>query len=132
MRAIGIISLLLVACAPDESTVEQALTGKSNVDLKHASAKLALTSFTPWSLTKHGSTNQATSTVTWSVTATQGTTQTGVLVVYGTFTVRNSGSGGAPIGNIIVNLQTRSGNKWVSRSSDIADATQDDAATMAK
>jgi hypothetical protein len=124
---------LVVACAGvEQSTVEQALTGKANVDLKHAFARLALTSFTDWSLDKHGSINPATSTVTWQVTATQGATKTGVLVVYGTFTVKNNGGGGAPIGNIVVDLQTRSGNHWVLKSADVADATQDDAATTAK
>jgi len=46
-------------------------------------------------------------------------------------TVTNSGTAGATIGNIVVNLQSRSGNKWITRSSDIADATSGDAATTA-
>src|SRR5262245_50800955 len=109
MRAYLVLILLCVAaCGPDESSVAQALTGKSNVDLKHSSARLALTSITNWSLAKTGSLNTTTQTVMWNVTAMQGTTQTGVLVVFGTFTVKNSGSGGAPIGNIVVNLQTKS------------------------
>ena len=32
---------------------------------------------------------------------------------------------------IVVNLQTKSGSNWVSKSADVADATNDDAATVA-
>src|SRR5207244_3528611 len=38
---------------------------------------------------------------------------------------------GATIGNIVVNLQTKSGSNWVGKSADVADATNDDAATVA-
>lgn len=93
---------------------------------------MKLTSSTAWTLTKQGSLNPSTQTVTWTITATKGATTTGLLIVYGTMTVRNQGTGGATIGNIVVNLQTRSGNTWVSKSADVADATQDDAATTAK
>lgn len=92
---------------------------------------MTLTSDTAWTLDKQGTANAANQTVTWTITATQGTTTSGILIVNGTMTVRNSGAGGATIGNIVVNLQTRSGNTWVTKSSDIADATQDDAATSA-
>ena len=66
------------------------------------------------------------------VTATKGQTVSGRLVVNGTMTVTNTGNGGATIGNIIANLQTKSGNNWITRSTDVADATNDDAATSAK
>ncbi len=93
---------------------------------------MTLTSDTAWSLDKVGSADTSNQTVTWTITATQGATTSGILIVNGTMKVQNNGSGGATIGNIVVNLQTRSGNTWVTKSSDIADATQDDAATSAK
>jgi hypothetical protein len=92
---------------------------------------MTLTSDTAWSLEKHGTINATTQTVTWTITATQGATTSGILIVNGTMRVKNTGTGGATIGNVVVNLQTRSGNTWVTKSSDIADATQDDAATTA-
>src|SRR6266852_6210906 len=67
----------------------------------------------------------------WSITATQGATIGGHLVVNGFVTVANSGSKGATIGNIVVNLQTKSGSSWTTQSSDVADATNGDAATSA-
>lgn len=93
---------------------------------------MKLTSDTQWTLAKTGTVNTTAKTVTWTITATKGTTTSGLLVVHGTMRVKNTGSGGAPIGNIVVNLQTRSGNTWVTKSSDVADATSDDAATTAK
>jgi hypothetical protein len=112
--------------------LEQALGGTAAIDLKSSSARMTLTSDTAWSLTKQGTVNTTNQTVTWTITATEGATTSGILIVNGTMKVKNTGSGGATIGNIVVNLQTRMNNKWVTKSSDIADATQDDAATTAK
>jgi hypothetical protein len=135
MRALRVSVLFCVAsCAlagGTDSSLEQTLGGKAAIDLKSSSARMILTSDTAWSLEKHGTVNTSTQTVTWTITATQGATTSGILVVNGAMTVKNTGSGGATIGNIVVNLQTRSGNTWVTKSSDIADATQDDAATTA-
>ena len=137
MRALWVwLPLLAAACATggdsSDPSIEQALGGHASIDLKHASASMKLTSSTAWTLSKQGSVNPSTQTVSWTVTATKGATTTGLLIVYGSMTVRNNGNGGATIGNIVVNLQTRSGNTWVSKSADVADATQDDAATTAK
>jgi hypothetical protein len=93
---------------------------------------LTQTSTTEWSLAKTGSVDTTNSTVTWNVTVTQDATESGILIVNGFMTVTNTGGAPATIGNIVVNLQTRSGNKWITRSSDIADATNDDGATQAK
>ena len=92
---------------------------------------MSLTSDTEWTLRKTGSVNPVTQTVTWTITATQGPTTTGQLILNGTMTVTNKGTAPATIGNIVVNLQTKAGPSWVTRSSDIADATSDDAATSA-
>jgi hypothetical protein len=123
----------LTACAGDAlSSIEQALGGTAAVTLTSSSTQITQTSNTQWTLTKQGAVDQTNDTVTWTVTATQGTTTADQLIINGTLTVRNHGSGGATIGNIVVNLQARQNHKWVSRSVDIADATQDDAATFAR
>lgn len=44
------------------------------------------------------------------------------------FSIRNTGATPAPIGSIVVNLQTRSGNKWVTVATDAADAARGDLA----
>jgi hypothetical protein len=136
MRALRVAVLFCVtACATagtGDSSIELLLGGKAAVNLKSSSAHMTLTSDTAWSLEKHGTVDTTNQTVTWTITATQGSTTSGILIVNGAMTVKNTGSGGATIGNIVVNLQTRSGNTWVTKSSDIADATNDDAATTAK
>lgn len=142
MRVFGIFPTIgvvaLAACAlpdadaPAESTIEQALGGTASIKLHGANAHMSLTSDTAWTLEKEGAVDPATQTVTWTVTATKGTTTTGILVINGTVKVKNEGKGGATIGNIVVNLQTRANNKWVSRSAVVADATQDDDATFAR
>ncbi|HEY5944304.1 MAG TPA: hypothetical protein VIV40_02385, partial [Kofleriaceae bacterium] len=136
MRALRVLAALsvLAGCTAGsgQTSIEQSVGGGAAIQLKKSSAHMKLTSDTEWSLTKHGTVNPTTSTVTWTITATPGTTTSGLLVVHGSMTVKNTGSAGATIGNIVVNLQARSGNTWVTKSSDIADATQDDAATMAK
>jgi len=107
-----------------------AAAGQADVSLSNADATLSQTSDTAWTLGKTGALNGA--TLTWTITATQGATVSGHLVVDGFITVTNSGSEGATIGNIVVNLQARSGNSWTTVSSDVADATHGDAATTAK
>ncbi len=104
---------------------------RADVQLKSADATLTQTSSTEWTLAKTGSVTGS-STVTWQATATEGATTSGLLIFNGIFRVENKGTAGATIGNIVVNLQTKNAaNKWVTRSSVIADGTQDDAATTA-
>jgi hypothetical protein len=115
-----------------QSTVTVLSAGpRAGITLSDAQAVSVLTSDTAWSLAKTGSVNTSNHTVTWNITATKGQTTAGQLIVDGYMAVTNTGSAGATIGNIVVNLQTRSGNNWVTASSDVADATQDDAATSA-
>lgn len=136
---LGVCSLALVtvlaACATADQpeSIEQELTtaGKASISLANSSATVTQTSDTSWTLDKQGSVDTSNSTVTWTVTATRGVTVGGQLVVNGFMAVTNTGSGGATIGNIVVNLQTRVGNKWVTRSADVANATDGDAATTA-
>ncbi len=99
------------------------------------------TSETLWAFTKTGSVNTSNHTVTWTITALRGSTDTGNLIVDGFVEVTNDGLAGATIGNIVVNLQSKRHHHhdhhhhdtgdWKTLSSDIADATQNDAATTA-
>ncbi len=105
--------------------------GFANVVLWNAGATLTQASDTSWTLSKTGTMDSATSSVVWTIKATQGATVGGRLVANGFIGVSNFGTGAATVGNIVVNLQTLSGSRWVTRSSDIADATHGDAATSA-
>jgi len=105
--------------------------GRANVVLWNAGTSLTQTSNTSWTLAKTGVVDPSTSSVTWSIVATPGTTVGGHLVVTGFIGVANFGTSPASIGNIVVNLQTLCGAHWVTQSSDIADATNGDAATSA-
>jgi hypothetical protein len=126
-----VLCIALLAGCQEEDAAEAAYkkSPRADVRLKKAGATLTQTSNTEWSLDKVGSLGGA--SITWQATATQGATTSGLLILNGVFTVENKGNAGAPIGNIVVNIQKRVGWKWVTVSSDIADATQDDAATTA-
>ena len=126
--------VMLSACAiggedTSEPTLESLLSGTASISLVGSSSRVSLTTDNEWSLSKTGSLSG--NTVTWNITATKTATTSGHLVVQGTMTVTNTGSGPATIGNIVVNLQKRQGNSWVTKSSDIANATQGDDATTA-
>jgi hypothetical protein len=104
-------------------------TGSANVSLSTSSATISQTSNTAWTLVKTGAVNTSSKNVMWTITATKQSTKAGELVVTGFVAVTNSGSANATIGNIVANLQTKSGSTWQSVSADCADATHDDAAT---
>ena len=136
------LMLLLGGCGgggdPDPAGNEAAL-GKSgppapsaDILLVGSSTGVSLTSDDTWSLNKDGSLSG--NTVTWNITAAKTATTSGHLVIQGQMTVTNTGTGTGPatIGNIVVNLQARQGNTWATKSSDIANATEGDAATTAK
>ena len=94
-----------------------------------ASASILQTGDVGWTLDKSGSLSG--NTVTWTITATEIATTSGLLLLEGLLTVTNTGDGPAPIGNIVVNLQKRVSNMWVTKSSNVADATNGEAATTA-
>ena len=125
---------LLVAAAlwalPDAARTQGA--GKANLRLSGAAAGFAQASDTTWTLSKTGVLDTTAKTATWTIEALPGTTAFNQLFVNGVVQVTNLGTAGAPIGNIVVNLQTRNGTRWITQSSDIADATSDDAATVAR
>ncbi len=128
-------ALLVSACAADPT-----LTTESQ-DLHHAQfaavfglesrSSLLQTGDTPWTLTKTAAVDSAAHTVTWTIAATPGAPTSGHLVVDGYLDVINLGTGPATLGNIVVNLQAKQGHHWVTLASDVADATQGDAATTA-
>ena len=95
--------------------------GQARVLLSSVRGVFIQTSNTPWTLSKTGTENTANSTVTWTITATKGTTVSDRLAVDGFLAITNVGSAGATIGNIVVNLQTKSGGNWVTVSSDVAE-----------
>lgn len=90
---------------------------------------------TEWSLAKTAdqtSFPSGSGTVTWTVTVTKGATSPNSLTYAGFIRIWNTGSANATVGNIVANLQRKSGKTWKTVSSDIADATLGDAATTAK
>ena len=136
MRRTAFASALLIgACVaqPELATTDQELNLPqfALVFGLESKATLLQTSNTAWTLTKTGAVDTAAKTVTWTITATKGATTGGHLVVDGYLDVINLGTGPATLGNIVVNLQVRHGHKWDTVSSDVADATQGDAATSA-
>src|SRR5438094_3467924 len=107
-------------------------TPSAAISLVGASAKATQTGDSSWKLEKTGAFDQLNSNVIWNVAATRQTTIAHQLIITGTMTVQNSGFGPATIGNIVVNLQKRVNTIWTTISSDVADATNGDAATTAK
>jgi hypothetical protein len=103
----------------------------ADVSLSSSHGAMLQTSNTNWTFTKTGALNQLAQTITWTLTATEGATTGADLVMDGDITAKNDGNGSATIGNIVVNLQVRSGNKWLTKSTDVADATNGDNATVA-
>ncbi len=167
MRVTTVVPMMLLAAACSSGTTSTDSTqqdensadhkggqgGHSNgptfadVWLTHSNADVLQTSNTAWTLTKTGSVNTSTQTVTWTITTTKGATTGGNLVVDGDLDLTNIGNGPATLGNIVVNLQTRSGHGgggcgghgrhgyehdgWETVASDVANATSDLAATSA-
>ncbi len=129
------LPFVVASCATtpsDTDEIAQAVNGgKALLSLTHSNAALLQTSDTAWSLAKTGLLDQTHSTVTWTITATQGATSGATLIADGDIGVENDGNGAATIGNIVVNLQTKAHGDWVTQASDIADATHGDAATHA-
>lgn len=119
------VSSAAFGATPGTPTASLAVSG-SDVAVDHTSALV-------WSLTKTGVVNTVASTVVWQLTATEGTTLSQELAVSGLLTLTNDGAAPAVIGNVVVNLQTKSaGAKWSTRSANVSNATEGDAATAAK
>jgi len=67
------------------------------VALVNSSARLTQTNDTQWTLSNTGVVNTTNSTITWTVTATEGAAVVGHVVVKGVMDVKNSGEAGATI-----------------------------------
>lgn len=68
--------------------------------------------------------------VNWNVQV-QSFASGNVLKVFGFMNLSNTGSAPAYLGNLVINLQKRSGNKWVSAAADITNSSHGDLATSA-
>ncbi|MBI3929332.1 MAG: hypothetical protein HY319_27545 [Armatimonadetes bacterium] len=110
---------------PPPSKVPQA-----SLSLASASTTLGHKAEKGWSLEKTGA--RAENTVSWSVAAREERTGPPEIVLSGYLKITNSGEGPAPLGNLVINLQRRQGKRWVTVSSQVADATLGEAATSAK
>jgi hypothetical protein len=98
--------------------------GKANLALADANPVLVQRNDTALLLSKKGAVDTLAETMTWTIDATHGQTVEGILVVDGYTAVTDSDTIGTTISNIVVNVQTKSGGQWVTRSSDIAVAAQ--------
>src|SRR4051812_23957545 len=126
--ALCILPLALVACADGSSEDElsqttQASSSHAQLTLEHPKAAIAQTSQKSWSLANTGAVDTATSSVTWTLTATQTPTGAKRLTVTGSVTIENDGSAPGTIGNVVVTLEHKPGHSWTAAASDVANAT---------
>lgn len=126
------IGLTLMACGLFAAS---AMAQQASLTLSGGSAQAIQYNNTEWSLSKVANAASISSggSIIWTVNVTKGATSPNRLVCNGFFTVFNSGSAPATIGNITVNLQRKlgKGNSWTTVASDIANATSGDAAVSA-
>lgn len=127
-RRIAVISLLICGFALGAFAVTG---GPASISLSSSDLDLTRISAPRWTLSKTGAIDTVNSNIVWTISAGKGC-MAEQLIVTGFMAVKNSGSGDASIGNIVVNLQTKANNVWKTRSSDVADATSGDAATAAQ
>lgn len=127
----GFLGATLLLMAASQVHAQQA-----SLVLSGSDAVLCNHNTTDWTLTKTSNVGngpvESGSVVTWTVNATRGATSNNILEVNGFVKISNSGTKPATIGNIVVNLQKKVGNKWVSAAANVANAFSGDAATSAK
>ncbi len=104
-----------------------AARAQANITLSHAGVTGALATNTNWSIAKNG--GFASGTASWTVGVTKVFVSDQIIQVDGQFSISNTGTGPAPLGNIIINLQRPCGLVWVSAAADVADAAFGQAAT---
>jgi len=131
----------LVVAAALFTTVASAQ--QASITLRNCDTELCYNNDTEWTLTKTADTSglvNGSGPLLWTIIADRGATSDNLIKVNGVLTIANTGTAGATIGNIVVNLQrpnSSSGGKggfipWVSAAANVADATLGDAATSAK
>src|SRR5215469_7284560 len=111
------------------ATVTAYAAPQAAISLTGSNATVVQASNTAWSLANQGS--LANGSASWSIKATEGTIGPPLIMMGGFMTVSNTGTASATIGNIVVNLQKKSGNNWITVSSDTADAYLGNRATSA-
>lgn len=107
--------------------------GQASITLLNAAAGIDQQNNTAWTIdkplispTNNPPTINSGDGVTWNTIVTQVGVSHNFVDVDGFVDVSNTGSAPAYIGNIVVNLQERCGNNWISAAADIADATHSD------
>jgi hypothetical protein len=88
--------LLVLAPRSGPAATWQSSGGQANIVLASALASLLQTRDTPWTLTKTGTVDGQTQTVTWTVTATPGAPTGPTLTVDGFLGVTNPGAARRP------------------------------------
>lgn len=136
--ALTSVFTLLSACdaGPDlnESIETQAHSSapSAHVVLSQGVSTIKQMAWQQWSLSKTGAVDPAASTITWDLAATRSSATSRQLVVSGRVVVKNTGNAPATVGSVVVNLQHKPHNKWITVASNVADGTSGDAATSAK
>src|SRR3989454_5276378 len=134
--------VLVAALAVMTLGTTTAFAQQASITLVNCSNALCNANDTAWTLAKTPDLQTFTgnNTITWTVTATKGATTDNFITVNGFIAVKNTGTAGATIGNIVVNLQKpRTGQNtgpcrnvpWVSAAADVATANSGDTATHA-
>lgn len=142
-RICAVVSVGMCAAVLAAGIEAQAASGgtpQASITLRASDMNFCYKQDANWTLTKSNDQTQPTvpslTTVTWTVTATKGAPGPKEICATGLFSVTNSGSAPATIGNIVVNLQRQklvaNKTRWVSASADVADATNGNAATSDK
>lgn len=128
----GIMAMIMLGVYGMASVAE---AQQASLQLKNSDMNFCYRQQSEWTLTKtNDAVNQPVASdtlVTWTVKATKTTSEVNEICAVGYVSVTNGGSAPATIGNIVVNLQRRSGKNWVSASVDVADSTNGDVATSA-
>ncbi len=137
MASAGLCAAVLAAAIDAQAAAGG--TPQASITLKASDMNFCYKQDASWTLTKTRDQIQPTvpsgTTVTWTVTATKGdlTSAPKQICTTGLFSVTNTGSAPATIGNIVVNLQRQrlvnNKTRWVSASADVSDATNGNAAT---
>ncbi|MBI3875313.1 MAG: hypothetical protein HY300_05025 [Verrucomicrobia bacterium] len=133
----GTLQSILITVAAFVLLTSTATAQQASITLLGGDMAICNHNNTDWTLDKASLVGaalaQSSGTAVWQVTATKGATSPNSLVFDGFMGVQNTGTANATIGNIVVNLQrfVSSKKKWVTYSSDVANATYGDAATTA-
>lgn len=128
----GVHRPLLLSCALFLSAIFSgvALAQQASLTVSCGIASTCNATNTPWALSK-SLVSQGDSWANFSVSVEQGQRSDAVTTFSGSLTITNAGSAPATVGNILVNLQRKSGKTWRTVATDIANAAIGDAATSA-